>query len=245
MFFDLDGTVIFSPRRIESPPSGLVLVEKHPSAYMTRKAYQGLRELIRQDVFIPVTMRSRHQYRRLSFSRLPKHTVLYTGTEIYHKGHLDREWNSHLQEQVGAAPSDVFTSLATQMQGDVISVRDVTWRAKFYDSASASRFKDAVSVYIEGDWRLHQEKRRVFLLNTQVSKQNAVLYLHEKYGIPLSFAAGDSLADVPMIRLTDDGMSPLGSKVYQHSQNQDIPSTSRGHEFAGEEIIEMALLLSR
>lgn len=247
LFFDLDGTVIFSKRRIVSNPEDLVLVESlegRPLSYMTPKAHEGLQELIRRNVFIPVTARGVDQYARLSFAGSPEHVVVDSGTEIFRHGVLDQEWLDILREKVDAGPIKEFRKLGKAMDGHVATVQNLTWRARFVNAELAGAFYAEAETFVGGKWRLHQEDRRVFLLNSAISKANATQYLHEKYDIPILFASGDNVADVPMVRLAEFGLCPQESRFYDFKGYDDIPKTTSQGEFGGEEIIQLALKLT-
>lgn len=210
-FSDLDRTLIFS-HRIELPGEKLVveLLDGKEQSYMTRRtlAYLQGASWLR---LVPVTMRSREQYERISVFQtlLPcRYALICNGGVLLSDGQVDGAWleetwrraSAELRELERAAR--IFESLADTVRTPM----DLMAYALCGEPEKVVRkLRDAVD---GGLLSVRSDRGKVYCLPRSIHKGAALARFRERFAVDTAIAAGDSLFDVPMLNAADHAIVP-------------------------------------
>lgn len=210
-FSDLDRTLIFS-HRIKLPEEKLVveLLEGREQSYMTRRtlAYLQGAAWLR---LIPVTMRSREQYERISVFRtlLPcRYALLCNGGVLLADGQVDRAWlaetrrrsSDELRELERAVK--IFESLADNVRTPM----DLMAYALCPAPEDTARLLRAA---VDSDLlTVRADRGKLYCLPRSIHKGTALLRFRERFSVETALAAGDSVFDIPMLDAADYAIAP-------------------------------------
>jgi hydroxymethylpyrimidine pyrophosphatase-like HAD family hydrolase len=220
---DLDDTLIFSARRLgagASPPSGAVAAEyknETPIAYMTAPALAALRELQRRFVFVLSTLRGEEQARRVIFVRdgSCRYLCCQNGLYIYRDGAPDTAWAKRVAQLVSALPlslEDAAAGILT-LPGVLGQSRRYEYLAVFFVAPAefaAAPYLDLRRKLARQGWRLHQQRRKLYLLPLAVDKGQALLRIRALEGREAA-GIGDSYFDWPLLAACRRRFAPAGS----------------------------------
>ncbi len=229
-FTDLDNTLIYSHRTSFTQKKVLVeYLRGKEQSYMTQKTYNFMCGNNIQ--FIPITTRSVEQYKRLFvFGKEIKvrHALVCNGAVLLEDGNPDEEWTNETkviaQEGIHAVSKiqkDLSEYNVTNVEGIMLYFKT----DKPIEAANILRSKYAEQkVYIGFD------KRKVYIVPSEMNKGSAVHRYCNRYGITKTVSSGDSEFDISMLEATNVCMCPntlLGrlcsdSKKYAMGDNQII-----------------------
>jgi hydroxymethylpyrimidine pyrophosphatase-like HAD family hydrolase len=222
---DLDRTLIYSTAalaltmRDEDAPR-LLCVEVHesrPLSYMTETAGRLLVELADTVRFVPVTTRTRKQYRRISLPcRQPRYAICANGGHLLVDGRTDHDWNAEMRRRL----ADGCVPLA-EVRAHLAAVADPGWLRK-------ERVAEDLFAYLvvererlpEGwlrelaawadprGWAVSLQGRKVYAVPRPLSKSAALAEVVRRTGVRQVLAAGDSLLDADLLLAADTGWTP-------------------------------------
>jgi hypothetical protein len=199
-FCDLDGTLIHSHRaHLEKG----VLVEMYhgkPLSYMNDWAYERLQN-IPKDLFVPVTSRTKEQYKRISLYRdggTPKYALLDNGGVLLVDGEEDLQWKLEIQQYISLERwkyYEIMTHVCeygeTKLQDDlVIFVKPFSEEKRKLLVGTLHKF-EGMQVFQHGS--------KVYICSDKLTKGYALKRFLDKYAICAAVAAGDSEVDLTMI----------------------------------------------
>lgn len=229
-FSDLDNTLIYSYRTPFVQKKVLVeYLKGKEQSYMTQKTYDFLRGNYLQ--FIPVTTRSIEQYKRLFvFGKEIKvrHALVCNGAVLLEDGNPVEEW---INETKVIAREGIRTMLNMQKDLSEYDVHNVEGIMLYFktdkpvEDAKIFRSKYAgQKVYIGFD------KRKVYIVPSEINKGSAVQRYCREFGITKTVSSGDSEFDISMLDATNIAMCPStllsrlcpDSKKYVLGDNQII-----------------------
>lgn len=234
---DLDRTIIHS----KSP--GYKCVEfngKKEITYMTEKSYVLLKSLLKKPdfLFVPCTMRDIKKVNRVGIIDAYKCPILIcdNGAQIYIYGKLDSFWNKNMREMV---PRGEVLNIIEHLINIGIEKTWIRNIDDFYVSIHTGNSNDSVSIYnrIKDDFSdkidVFVVGSKVFVINKQINKKNAVEYILNKFGIDNYILSGDSLVD--------KGFTGLGKSILpahaSFCHNSSVITSSKGI-YSSEEILE-------
>ncbi|MFZ3372379.1 MAG: HAD family hydrolase [Desulfitobacteriaceae bacterium] len=228
---DLDRTLIYSPRTFEGEEwkekvCSVEIYENKPISFMTKNALRMLKELSKRLLFVPVTTRTKLQYRRIHLFQneiIPKYAVTGNGGTIFINNQEDEGWNSHIKS----------LSSDTMLLEDIINrfneIRNDSWVATtsgkvadglFYycivdrEKIPDRELQDFTEWAKQQNWDVSLQGRKLYLVPNYVSKRNAVAYIKENEGVSRVIAAGDSLLDLSMLKYANQGIVPQHGELY-------------------------------
>lgn len=210
-FSDLDRTLIFS-HRIELPKEKLVveLLDGKEQSYMTCRtlAYLQSASWLR---LIPVTMRSREQYERVTVFQtlLPcRYALICNGGVLLSDGEIDRAWlaetrrlaSDELRELERAVK--IFETLADRVRTPM----DLMAYALCPDPEDTARHLRRA---VDGSLlTVRADRGKLYCLPRSIHKGSALLRFRERFAVDTAVAAGDSAFDIPMLDAADYAIAP-------------------------------------
>ena len=213
-FSDLDNTLIYSHRK--DAPGDAIWIERlngNLQSFMTQATYSFF---LSQQSFsvIPVTTRSELQYSRLqSMTReLGWHDALIcNGAVLMKDGVVDRQW-LYDSKQIATCDLcslfDIYHQLSLRVKPQsMVSLFDLM----FY----LTRLEDIDNIYAwineNADLEhlfIARDSRKIYVIPKSLHKGAAVQRYLSKVKHTITFAAGDSIFDLPMLSEVDCGFLP-------------------------------------
>jgi len=257
---DLDQTLIYSYRtfineKVEEKIQPVEWLEDRYISYMTQNSLSKLKELSREILFIPVTTRTKLQYKRINFLEYDisyQYAVTSNGGTIFHKGVEDQDWT----KRVLAGRDNCLA--AEDLIHKFNEIRHPSWVIQ-----DSGKLADDLFYYClierekiplgevaafklwarENNWELSIQGRKLYLVPINVSKKAAIEYIRAKEGIDQVVAAGDSLLDLDMLKVADVAVAPAHGELYLlYLQGilglEKIRFTQKSGIKAGEEILD-------
>ena len=212
---DLDRTLIYSSRMIESYPVLGSIREVEVKAgktisYMSEQAIELLKNFHREHLFIPVTTRAVHQYKRIELFQdeiQPKYAITSNGGTILIDGKVDEEWKKILHKRISQSSileNDVlklFTQLRHSSWVESEHYIDQSFfmfrvRREYMPTDEIAQFGDLLM--LKG-WKLYVHGPKLYFLPTHLTKANAINHIKQYIDFDLQIAAGDSIMDYDML----------------------------------------------
>jgi hydroxymethylpyrimidine pyrophosphatase-like HAD family hydrolase len=227
---DLDDTLIFSARRLaaagtaaggpDSPAAVAVeYKEGAPVAYMSAPALAALRELQRRAVFVLSTLRGEEQARRVDFIRdgSCRYLCCQNGLYIYRDGAADQGWARRVARLVAALPLSLeeAAAAAQTLPGVLRLSRRYEYLAVFFVEAAefaAEPYQALRRELARQGWRLHRQRRKLYLLPLPINKGQALLHICALEGVAAA-GFGDSYFDWPLLAACRRRFAPAGSAL--------------------------------
>jgi hypothetical protein len=253
---DLDQTLIYSPAAVARGPDResrvVEILDDRVISLLSTRTEQGLRELGRSAVVVPVTTRTRRQYERLDLPLRPRYAVVASGGGILVDGRPDLGWAASV-----AARLDGVSSPVAALQEVFAGYRDREWLLRVRDAddiflvaavdadlLSADELAHVSSACDGHGWRALHQGRKLYVLPHGLDKAAAVAEVahrvgHETGSTTVVLAAGDTLLDWPMLCAAERAWVPAGSELDRLGMS--APHVTLTHEAglaAGEQIVD-------
>jgi hypothetical protein len=222
---DLDRTLIYSNAALaltmpDDQAPRLLCVEVNngrPLSYVTERAAALIEELAATADLVPVTTRSRDQYRRVHLpGPPPHHAVCANGGHILVDGRTDRDWHDRVRRSVAADCAPL-----THVLDHLVRATDPGWLRK-------ARVAEDLFVYLvverellpdgwikdlqvwagERGWTVSLQGRKVYAVPRPLTKSAALAEIVRRTGATRVLAAGDSLLDADLLLAADKGWRP-------------------------------------
>ena len=233
---DLDRTLIYTVRsaalgsgREESDATGLRgpnamdglrCVERalgEPLSYVTADVPALIRRLAELCVFVPVTTRSRGQYRRVDLftgATQPEWAICANGGHILYRGRPDTGWYRRMSERLAATGIDAG-EVARRLAGlgDWVTKARVAEGLFAYAivevaAAEAEPVAELATWLHDGGWVLSWQGRKMYAAPAGVDKWEAVEEVARRTGATRIGAAGDSVLDQILLDRADFSIRP-------------------------------------
>ncbi len=222
---DLDRTLIYSGAALgltgpDDRAPRLLCVEVYrgqPLSFVTERAARTIERLTADTEFVPVTTRSRDQYRRVRLpGPPPRYAVCANGGHLLVGGRTDPDWHAAVRRRIDAACAplpEVLDRLARVVgpgrPGGVRVAEDlfaylVVEREPLPDDRLAGLAEWAAG----RGWRTSLQGRKLYAIPEPLSKGAAVAELARRTGARWVLAAGDSLLDADLLLAADQGWRP-------------------------------------
>ena len=257
---DLDQTLIYSQRtlinqEIDGQPQPVEWLEDRFISFMTENALSALKEIAQRVLFVPVTTRTKLQFKRINFLGYHishQYAVTSNGGTIFFEGKEDEDW-----AQLILAGRDKCLAAQDLIQ-KFAEISHTSWVIK-----DSGKLADDLFYYclIERDkipltelaafklwasdnhWELSVQGRKLYLVPQNVNKKAAIQYIKKKEGMSRVVAAGDSLLDLDMLKAADLALAPAHGELYSLylqgiSGLEKIRFTQKSGIQAAEEILE-------
>ena len=256
---DLDRTLIYTVRsaalgsdRDEAETDGLRCVERvhgEPYSYVAEEVPDLLRRLRELCEFVPVTTRSRGQYRRVELFRgrhQPEWAVCANGGHLLYRGRPDGDWHRTMIDRVSATGVDhgeVARRLA-RLGGWVTSARvaDSVFAYALVDVGAADEgaIADLAAWLDEQGWVLSRQGRKLYAAPAGLDKGTAVEEVRRRIGATRVGAAGDSILDQLMLDRADFSVRPPHGELALIAHPADVIVAVPGIA-AGAEVLRAAI----
>ncbi|MEO8888213.1 MAG: HAD family hydrolase [Jatrophihabitantaceae bacterium] len=248
---DLDRTLIYSRKAMAlgKRPANAVCVEIRdgkPAAFMTRTGANGLGELGRIALVVPVTTRSHRQFQRVALPMPPaKYAVAANGGVLYVDGVPDRAWSKAIRRQLDAQfPfSGVWDYAAhvchPEWTNKIRNADNLFCYAIVHPSRLPSGFADDVAGWAaERGWRTSLQGRKLYWVPEALTKSAAVAEVKRRADAETVLAAGDSLLDADLLLAADRGIHPAHGELFDRGWSApSVVTTLERGALAGEEIV--------
>lgn len=207
-FSDLDNTLIYSHRTTFSQQKVLIeYLRGKEQSYMTKETYDFL--CSNSIKLVPVTTRSIEQFNRLFvFGKDIKveHALVCNGAILLKNGIVDEEWLSETKELANEGISVLPHIQNELLEYDINNIEGLM----FYFKADAPRELSLLLRRKYANERVYIgfDKRKVYVVPSEISKGNAVRRYCNRFGITKTVSSGDSEFDISMLNITNISMVP-------------------------------------
>lgn len=255
IFTDLDSTLIYSGSSFDihrKGPAGITpLCVEHnsdgtPITYMTYESRQMLSRLLADDniMVIPVTARNLEQTKRVDFTSECKVWVCESGTSVYINGEPDTEWDKIVDCLVDreTVAKDVNT-LKRMCLGGAIAPRKILCDGNvciflsFDTNQAIVADMQTIHASLKGNYTTYIHKNKVYLMTAGFGKHLAVMYLKKKYGMDMTYGAGDSRMDLSFLSCCKHRYQPRHSDTIQATSKLTVNNGI----LASDEILKMII----
>lgn len=256
---DLDRTLIYSAAALaldmpdEKAPRLLCVevYQRKPLSYLTERAARLLRRLAEAADFVPVTTRTREQYRRITLpGPVPPFAVCANGGHLLVDGRTDHDWNTHVRKGL----HDTCAPLA-EIRAHLAAVSDPAWLLK--DRVAEDLFAylvverallpggwvEALTGWAdERGWTVSLQGRKVYAVPKPLTKSAALAEVVARTGAPTVLAAGDSLLDADLLLAADSAWRPGHGELAETGWTAPcVTAVDAAGVAAGEEILRRML----
>jgi len=190
---------------------------------MTKKTYDFLSES--NGIFlIPTTTRTCEQYARLSETFVKfgcRYALVCNGGILLDNNEIDLEWLSETKRIAGDELSDLKDArelfLRFFQRESIHYANDIMLYAKSDTPAlDAARL---TSMLKTKSLNVYYDSRKVYCIPASITKGTAMKRFSNRMGITRTIAAGDSIPDIPMLRISDLAILPYNlSNSVEHMQ---------------------------
>lgn len=231
-FCDLDNTLVYSHRTVLSDERVPVeYLNDHIQSYMTKKTYDFLNNS--SNLFlIPTTTRTYEQYTRLSNVFTKKfgcrYALVCNGGVLLDNNKIDEQWFSETRQIAGQSLLSLdrarkhFANLFPEQS--IHFVDDIMLYAKTDTPASDAALLS--SLLSSDDLSIFFDSRKVYCIPSSINKGNAVKRFLSQMKIKCSISAGDSIADISMLKETNMAILPKELSDYVESKHKFIVNDS-------------------
>ncbi|WTR17195.1 HAD family hydrolase [Streptomyces sp. NBC_00138] len=257
---DLDRTLIYSSAALaltmtdERAPR-LLCVEVHeakPLSFMTENASRLLVELADTVRFVPVTTRTRKQYRRISLPcRQPRYAICANGGHLLVDGRTDHDWNAEMRRRLddGCAPlAEVRAHLAATadpawLRKERVAEELFTYLVVDRERLPAGWVKELAVWADERGWTVSLQGRKIYAVPKPLRKSAALAEVVRRTGVQQVLAAGDSLLDADLLMAADAGWTPGHGELADTGWTAPhVSALGTAGVAAGEEILRRMLV---
>lgn len=182
-------------------------------SYMTETAAEGLKQLRKKVLFVPLTTRTPEQYGRIVFpGGVPEFALVCNGGLLLEKGEIVQDWHQKSLELVRDCHEELEHGRAI-LQEDVYRSLDVRWIQGLFLFTKSERPKEMGERLKE---RLDLERveifvsrKKIYVIPKVLHKGMALERLRKRIGAETVFAAGDGELDFPMLAAADFAVGPV------------------------------------
>lgn len=249
-FTDLDGTLLYSTRRLPAAGPSVVAVEHHgtqPASWMTEHAAALLRTFRERHHLIPTTTRVRRQYDKVALpGGLASVAIIANGLQVLRDGVADADWTAQITDPSWAIAPEREVH---RMMLDVAADAHWLWGLRVEDgvgSLSARRGSRMpaqalrqLRLLLDGTgYRVWSHGRKTFVIPAHATKEAAAGFVAAQLGLTVTLAAGDTSMDHGLLAWADHSIQPAHSE----DGSETVKTASSGVR-ASEQILEWATSL--
>jgi hypothetical protein len=222
---DLDRTLIYSAAALgltmpDDQAPRLLCVEVYqgaPLSFVTERAAELMWELSETAEFVPVTTRTREQYRRVRLpGPPPRYAICANGGHLLVDGRTDRDWQEQTRERLssGCAPlAEVLDHLVRAADQEWLRAARVAEDLFAYLVVERAQLPDAWVKDLTGwaesrGWTVSVQGRKVYAVPVPLTKSAALTEVVRRTGCERVLAAGDSLLDADLLLAADKAWRP-------------------------------------
>lgn len=235
-FSDLDNTLIYSHKTPFSQRKVLVeYLRGKEQSYMTKNTYDFMCGNYIQ--FIPVTTRSIEQYKRLFvFGKEIKveYALVCNGAILLKNGIIDEEWLSDTKSIAGEG-----ISILANIQNELpeYNINNIEGVMLYFKADKPMEIADRLrNEYVTERVYIGFDKRKVYVVPSEISKGNAVQRYCSRFGITETVSSGDSEFDISMLNVTNISIYP--KSLMNQMKLEDKKYVMEGNQIFSDEICE-------
>jgi len=202
---DLDNTLIHSYKKAKPDDICVEVYNGKEISFISKKAYDLLKEVSCVLPVIPVTTRSLEQYRRINLGVDFACAVVANGVLMINDGVINKSWEAEsrilFDIELPRLVEDENIHKIRYVEDAFIAARakDVV---QAVDSLKKNICPDLFNVYAVGS--------RVYVIPKNLDKSVAVMRLKKHFGVDFVISAGDSELDIGMLGVADIAYVPIG-----------------------------------
>jgi hydroxymethylpyrimidine pyrophosphatase-like HAD family hydrolase len=200
---DLDNTIIHS---YKISKSGDVCVETKDGkqlSFMAPGSYEMFNSISQKCSIVPFTTRSLEQYRRIDLGFIPPYAIVAHGAILLVDGQVDDQWISETRELFEV---NLPRLSENEYIFDIRYVDDFFVFAKSEDSGLAVHFLR--TTLDEKKLSVCAVHNKVYVFPAGLNKGMALERLKKRVSFDKVICAGDSLLDIPMLKIADYAIVP-------------------------------------
>ncbi len=251
---DLDRTLIYSNAALaltmpDDQAPRLLCVEVHngrPLSFVTERAGALIEELTAATDFVPVTTRTRDQYRRVHLpGPPPRYAICANGGHILVDGKTDHEWHNRVRGAVAAGCTplpEVLDHLVRSADPGWLRKARVAEELFAYlvierESLPEDWLKELQIWTAARGWTVSLQGRKVYAVPEPLTKSTALAEVVRRTGATEVLAAGDSLLDTDLLLAADKGWRPGHGELADFGWTAPHITALKTHGVAAGEVI--------
>ena len=205
---DLDNTLIHSYKHKTDDDICIEIYNGREQSFISSRAAELLREVVKRVLFIPVTTRSIEQYQRIKWleGTKPEYAVVSNGANLIHNDDIDFEWKSHfLSEYIQPYTNELEHQQMLLKQNPDFTICRIVDGSFLFLKCSDNIDVEKISTELQKQTKLtvQHSGRKIYLFPPRLNKGEALLRLKQMFNPQQVFCAGDSAIDVPMFNFAD------------------------------------------
>ena len=206
---DLDGTVIYSHRRV-GDTRNMTCVEDQPryQSYMNTHLYRNLKRWDEVVPFIPLTTRSEEEYNRIRFPLTPQYALVGNGAVLLKGGQRVVEWEQETKELIHKE-HEVLKNIEAKLV-DCLDLYNIQTLRMVEDAFLFIKTDEAeqLDYYINRsfdltDFTLYRHNSKISIVPKKLEKGMAARRLRKFLNIKTIVSAGDTNMDTSMLEYAD------------------------------------------
>ena len=214
---DLDNTLIHSYKHRIDDDICIEIYNGREQSFISSRAVELLKEVVKKVLFIPVTTRSIEQYQRIQWleGTKPEYAVTSNGANLIHNDDIDKNWRQDMNYYIQPYDDELQGQQKKLSQNpDFTICRIVDDSFLFLKCADTVDVK-SISTELQSQTNLtvQYSGRKIYFFPPKLNKGEALLRLKNLFNPDKVFCAGDSIIDVPMLNLADVAYS-LGNMKF-------------------------------
>ena len=206
---DLDGTVIYSHRRV-GDTRNMTCVEDQPryQSYMNTHLYRNLKRWDEVVPFIPLTTRSEEEYKRIRFPLTPQYALVGNGAVLLKGGQRVVEWEQETKELIHKE-HEVLKNIEAKLV-DCLDLYNIQTLRMVEDAFLFIKTNEAeqLDYYLNRnfdltDFTLYRHNSKISIVPKKLEKGMAACRLRKFLNIKTIVSAGDTNMDTSMLEYAD------------------------------------------
>lgn len=214
---DLDNTLIHSYKHRADGDICVEIYNDREQSFISWRVAELLKEITKKILFIPVTTRSIEQYRRINWleGTAPKFAVVSNGANFLCNGEIDAAWQKDFYKNIQPYKEELFAQEKIFSQNENFSICRVVDKSFLFLKCCNGEDTEKIVAEIQAVTSLTVQSSgvKIYLFPPKLNKGEALLKLKKIFAPEKTFAAGDSVIDIPMINLADCACN-CGEKNY-------------------------------
>lgn len=249
-FTDLDRTLIFSYR---SDPgiqaAGLArtaeIYQGREISFMTQRTHTLLQEINRRLLVVPVTTRTREQYQRIDLGiGALSYALTCNGGVLLNNGIPDEAWYEESCRLAQDSCMELEKSIRCleKEESRTMEVRFIEQLFVFTKCGSAESVTAKLRQKLDGKLvDVFHNGEKIYVIPAKLNKGTAAARFLKYTGNRVSYAAGDSMFDVPMLEQADAAAVPADFQQMHRLRGAHHVCKMAGKRPFSEEMLEFVL----
>jgi hydroxymethylpyrimidine pyrophosphatase-like HAD family hydrolase len=209
---DLDNTLIHK----KYTPGDICIeyAEGKEKNFMSVTVCKALEHLDERICLVPVTGRSLAQYKRIDFfeKHVPQYAITSCGGILLRQGEIDRLWQMETEAIIQESAAPMRSMLNRLMIHPYISF--VKMVDDIFIVAQSDKPYEVMNLLLEiagTTIEVFNDNDRIYVIPRAINKGIALQKLRNQLDVEYVISAGDSVVDIPMLRVADIALVPTQS----------------------------------